>query len=189
MVSSQRRTLETTAQSCNNQLRATIKVLWILKNKTKKGRKLGIIEISKGKEWLNRPCYSTIIKRSFYWMHSLFYVLLPLLLCWGASVGHHVMTTPAPHTGLAVVTALNILEGFNITSQMLRNSTYHRTAEVIQIQCPDHNTAIFWDLFITWVLIFALISQAVKIALALASGLGDPMYEDDVPELVAKMLR
>lgn len=72
--------------------------------------------------------------------------------------GYHVMTAPAPHAGLAVVTALNILEGFNITSQMLRNSTYHRTAE------------------------------AVKIALALASGLGDPVYDDDVSELVAKML-
>uniref|UniRef100_H3CDZ5 Glutathione hydrolase n=1 Tax=Tetraodon nigroviridis TaxID=99883 RepID=H3CDZ5_TETNG len=72
--------------------------------------------------------------------------------------GHHVMTTPAPHTGLAIVTALNILEGFNITSQVPRNSTYHRIAE------------------------------AVKIALALASGLGDPMYDDYVPELVAKML-
>uniref|UniRef100_A0A3B5K1N2 Gamma-glutamyltransferase 7 n=1 Tax=Takifugu rubripes TaxID=31033 RepID=A0A3B5K1N2_TAKRU len=72
--------------------------------------------------------------------------------------GHHVMTTPAPHAGLAVVTALNILEGFNITGQMLRNNTFHRTAE------------------------------AVKIALALASGLGDPMHDDSVLELVEKML-
>lgn len=71
-------------------------------------------------------------------MYSLFYVLL-LLLCCGASAGHHVMTTPAPHTGLAVVAALNILEGFNITSQLLRNSTQHRIAEVVQIRCPFRN--------------------------------------------------
>lgn len=43
------------------------------------------------------------------------------------------MTSPAPHAGLAVVAALNILEGFNVTSQMLRNSTYHRTAEVVSL--------------------------------------------------------
>lgn len=68
--------------------------------------------------------------------------IFPLLLCWAASVGHHVMTTPAPHTGLAIVTALNILEGFNITSQVPRNSTYHRIAEVGQRQCPYHKPAI-----------------------------------------------
>lgn len=60
------------------------------------------------------------------------------LLSWGASVGHHVMTTPAPHGGLAVVAALNILEGFNITGQMLRNNTFHRTAEVALKQRHFH---------------------------------------------------
>lgn len=35
----------------------------------------------------------------------------------------------------------------------------------------------------------ALLSQAVKIALALASGLGDPMYDTSVSEIVTKMLR
>lgn len=39
------------------------------------------------------------------------------------------------------------------------------------------------------VLIFVLLSQSVKIALALASGLGDPMYDASVPEIVAKMQR
>ncbi|KAM9350807.1 glutathione hydrolase 7 [Symphorus nematophorus] len=72
--------------------------------------------------------------------------------------GHHVMAAPAPHAGVALVTALNILEGYNITSQVPRNNTYH------------------------W------IAEAVKIALALASGLGDPMYDTTVPETVAKML-
>ncbi|XP_034551647.1 glutathione hydrolase 7 isoform X2 [Notolabrus celidotus] len=71
--------------------------------------------------------------------------------------GHHVMTAPAPHAGVGLITALNILEGYNITSQMTRNSTYH------------------------W------ITEAVKIALALASGLGDPMYDSSVSEIVKKM--
>lgn len=48
------------------------------------------------------------------------------------------MTTPAPHGGLAVVAALNILEGFNITGQMLRNNTFHRTAEVALKQRHFH---------------------------------------------------
>ncbi|KAM6981611.1 glutathione hydrolase 7 [Tautogolabrus adspersus] len=71
--------------------------------------------------------------------------------------GHHVMTAPAPHAGVGLITALNILEGFNITSQMPRNSTHH------------------------WV------AEAVKIALALASGLGDPVYDTFVSEIVTKM--
>ncbi|XP_071398594.1 glutathione hydrolase 7 [Centroberyx affinis] len=72
--------------------------------------------------------------------------------------GHHVMAAPAPHAGVALITALNILEGYNITSQLPRNSTYH------------------------W------IAESVKIALALASGLGDPMYDTSVSEVVAQML-
>ncbi|XP_076023336.1 glutathione hydrolase 7 [Genypterus blacodes] len=72
--------------------------------------------------------------------------------------GNHVMVTPAPHAGIALITALNILEGYNITSQVPRNITYH------------------------W------IAESVKIALALASGLGDPKYNTSVSEIVAKML-
>ncbi|KAM4738096.1 glutathione hydrolase 7 [Anableps anableps] len=72
--------------------------------------------------------------------------------------GHHVMAAPAPHAGVGLITALNILEGYNITSQVPRNSTYH------------------------W------IAEAVKIALALASGLGDPMFDASVSEIVDKML-
>ncbi|XP_047456031.1 glutathione hydrolase 7 isoform X2 [Mugil cephalus] len=72
--------------------------------------------------------------------------------------GHHVMAAPAPHAGVALITALNILEGYNITSQVPRNSTYH------------------------W------IAEAVKIALGLASELGDPMFDTAVSELVSKML-
>ncbi|KAM9856239.1 glutathione hydrolase 7 isoform 1-T3 [Aulostomus maculatus] len=72
--------------------------------------------------------------------------------------GHHVMAAPAPHAGVALITALNILEGFNITSQVPRNSTYH------------------------WV------AESLKIALGLASGLGDPMFDASVSEMVTKML-
>lgn len=72
--------------------------------------------------------------------------------------GHHVMAAPAPHAGVALVTALNILEGFNISSQMSRNGTYH------------------------W------IAEAVKIALGLASELGDPAHDSSVSDIVSKML-
>ncbi|CAN9515543.1 unnamed protein product [Ophioblennius macclurei] len=72
--------------------------------------------------------------------------------------GNLVMTAPAPHAGVALIAALNILEGFNITSQVPRNSTYH------------------------W------IAEAVKIALAMASKLGDPLFDTSVSEIVAKML-
>uniref|UniRef100_A0A672J5G4 Glutathione hydrolase n=1 Tax=Salarias fasciatus TaxID=181472 RepID=A0A672J5G4_SALFA len=72
--------------------------------------------------------------------------------------GNLVMTAPAPHAGVALITALNILEGFNITSQAPRNNTFH------------------------------LIAEAVKIALAMASELGDPLYDSSVSEIVSKML-
>ncbi|XP_059189785.1 glutathione hydrolase 7 isoform X2 [Centropristis striata] len=72
--------------------------------------------------------------------------------------GHHVMAAPAPHAGVALITALNILEGYNITNQVPRNSTFH------------------------W------IAETLKIALGLASKLGDPMYDPSISEIVAKML-
>lgn len=72
--------------------------------------------------------------------------------------GHHVMASPAPHAGVALLTALNILEGYNITSQLPRQSTIHWMAE------------------------------SVKIALALATEIGDPMFDSSVSEIVAKML-
>ncbi|XP_033825953.1 glutathione hydrolase 7 [Periophthalmus magnuspinnatus] len=72
--------------------------------------------------------------------------------------GHHVMASPAPHAGIALITALNILEGYNITNQLSRQSTFH------------------------W------IAESVKIALAMASEIGDPMFDTSVSEIVAKML-
>ncbi|XP_029012193.1 glutathione hydrolase 7 [Betta splendens] len=71
--------------------------------------------------------------------------------------GHHVMTSPAPHAGVALITALNILENFNISSQMPSSSSYH------------------------W------IAESVKIALGMASSLGDPLYDASVSEIVARM--
>ncbi|XP_066529288.1 glutathione hydrolase 7 isoform X2 [Hoplias malabaricus] len=72
--------------------------------------------------------------------------------------GYQVMAAPPPHAGLALLTALNILEGYNISNQAQRNSTYH------------------------W------IAESLKIALSLASGLGDPMYDPSVSEVLAQML-
>uniref|UniRef100_A0AAY4CI42 Glutathione hydrolase n=1 Tax=Denticeps clupeoides TaxID=299321 RepID=A0AAY4CI42_9TELE len=67
-------------------------------------------------------------------------------------------TSPAPHAGAALLAALNILEGFNISRQTARNRTYHWMAE------------------------------ALKIALSLASGLGDSTFDPSVSENVDQML-
>uniref|UniRef100_W5LMJ5 Glutathione hydrolase n=1 Tax=Astyanax mexicanus TaxID=7994 RepID=W5LMJ5_ASTMX len=71
---------------------------------------------------------------------------------------HQVMAAPPPHAGTALITALNILEGYNISSQAQRNSTHH------------------------W------IAETLKIALSLASGIGDPMFDPSVSEVVTQML-
>ncbi|XP_067227912.1 glutathione hydrolase 7 [Chanodichthys erythropterus] len=72
--------------------------------------------------------------------------------------GHQVFVPPPPHAGAALLSALNILEGFNITSQVSRSQIYH------------------------W------IAESMKIALSQASGLGDSMFDSSVSELVAEML-
>uniref|UniRef100_A0A4W4FUY7 Gamma-glutamyltransferase 7 n=1 Tax=Electrophorus electricus TaxID=8005 RepID=A0A4W4FUY7_ELEEL len=71
---------------------------------------------------------------------------------------YQIMTPPPPHAGVALLTALNILEGYNITSQMPRNSTH------------------LW------------MAESLKIALSLISELGDPLYNSSVSEVVAQML-
>ncbi|KFW05545.1 Gamma-glutamyltransferase 7, partial [Eurypyga helias] len=43
--------------------------------------------------------------------------------------GHLVFSPPPPHAGPALITALNILEGFNITSQVSRGNILHWMAE------------------------------------------------------------
>lgn len=58
-------------------------------------------------------------------------LFMVLCVCVCVSEGHHVLAAPAPHAGVALITALNILEGYNITSQVPRNSTYHWIAEVV----------------------------------------------------------
>ncbi|KAK7131833.1 hypothetical protein R3I93_018409 [Phoxinus phoxinus] len=72
--------------------------------------------------------------------------------------GQRVFVPPPPHAGAALLSALNILEGFNISRQESRGQIYH------------------------WV------AEALKIALSQASGLGDSLFDDSVSELVAQML-
>uniref|UniRef100_A0A8C1C3N1 Glutathione hydrolase n=1 Tax=Cyprinus carpio carpio TaxID=630221 RepID=A0A8C1C3N1_CYPCA len=72
--------------------------------------------------------------------------------------GFQVFVPPPPHAGAALLSALNILEGFNITHQVSRSSIYH------------------------W------IAESLKIALSQASGLGDSMFDSSVSELVTQML-
>ncbi|XP_056588942.1 glutathione hydrolase 7 [Triplophysa dalaica] len=72
--------------------------------------------------------------------------------------GHRVLSIPPPHAGAALLSALNILEGYNITNQTPRNRLHH------------------------W------IAESLKIALSQASGLGDPIFNASVSEVVEKML-
>ncbi|KAF4077876.1 hypothetical protein AMELA_G00192920 [Ameiurus melas] len=72
--------------------------------------------------------------------------------------GYQIMAAPPPHAGAALITALNILECYNITSQTQRSSTLH------------------------W------ITETLKIALSLASALGDPVFDSSVSEVLARML-
>ncbi|XP_053100579.1 glutathione hydrolase 7 isoform X2 [Hemicordylus capensis] len=72
--------------------------------------------------------------------------------------GHLVLSPSPPHAGPALITALNILEGFNITSQVARENILH------------------------W------IAETLKIVLALASSLGDPFYDDSINHSVKEMM-
>uniref|UniRef100_F6U244 Glutathione hydrolase n=1 Tax=Callithrix jacchus TaxID=9483 RepID=F6U244_CALJA len=71
---------------------------------------------------------------------------------------HLVLSPPPPHTGPALISALNILEGFNLTSLVSREQALHWVAETL------------------------------KIALALASRLGDPIYDSTITESMDDML-
>ncbi|XP_059683237.1 glutathione hydrolase 7 [Gavia stellata] len=72
--------------------------------------------------------------------------------------GHLVFSPPPPHAGPALITALNILEGFNITSQVSRGNILHWMAETL------------------------------KIALSLASNLGDPSDDMSVTHAAEGMV-
>uniref|UniRef100_A0A8C1XWQ9 Glutathione hydrolase n=1 Tax=Cyprinus carpio TaxID=7962 RepID=A0A8C1XWQ9_CYPCA len=72
--------------------------------------------------------------------------------------GYQVFVPPPPHAGAALLSALNILEGFNITHQVSRSSIHH------------------------W------IAESLKMALSQASALGDSMFDSSVSELVTQML-
>ncbi|XP_071067756.1 glutathione hydrolase 7 isoform X2 [Dasypus novemcinctus] len=76
----------------------------------------------------------------------------------GVYRGHLVLSPPPPHTGPALISALNILEGFNLTSLVSREQALHWVAETL------------------------------KIALALASRLGDPAYDSTITESMDDML-
>lgn len=101
------------------------------------------------------------------------------------------MAAPAPHAGVALISALNILEGYNITSQLPRSSTFHWIAEVLQSLfqfCTAQAVGQSEWIHVTFNLLIVCF-KAVKIALALASKLGDPTYDPSVSEVVDKMLR
>ncbi|XP_063816314.1 glutathione hydrolase 7 isoform X1 [Pseudophryne corroboree] len=72
--------------------------------------------------------------------------------------GHLVFAPPAPHSGPALITALNILEGANLTKHTSRSSALH------------------------W------IAETLKIALGCASKLGDPSFDQTVAGYVAEIL-
>uniref|UniRef100_A0ACB8F667 Glutathione hydrolase 7 n=1 Tax=Sphaerodactylus townsendi TaxID=933632 RepID=A0ACB8F667_9SAUR len=74
------------------------------------------------------------------------------------TAGHLVLSPSPPHVGPALITALNILEGFNITSQVARENILHWMAETL------------------------------KIVLALASTLGDPFYDASVSHTAEEMM-
>uniref|UniRef100_A0A8B9DI08 Glutathione hydrolase n=1 Tax=Anser cygnoides TaxID=8845 RepID=A0A8B9DI08_ANSCY len=72
--------------------------------------------------------------------------------------GHLVLTPPPPHAGPALITALNILEGFNISSRASRGNILHWMAETL------------------------------KVALSQASNLGDPSDDVSVTHAAEGML-
>ncbi|XP_038014913.1 glutathione hydrolase 7 isoform X3 [Motacilla alba alba] len=72
--------------------------------------------------------------------------------------GHLVFTPPPPHAGPALISALNILEGFNITRQGSRGNILH------------------------WMV------ETLKIALSLASNLGDPSGDMSVTHTAESMV-
>ncbi|XP_068023396.1 glutathione hydrolase 7 [Melanerpes formicivorus] len=72
--------------------------------------------------------------------------------------GHLVFSPPPPHAGPALLTALNILEGFNISSRAPRGNTLHWLAETL------------------------------KIALSLTGNLGDPSEDLSVTQDAAGMV-
>uniref|UniRef100_UPI003AAA5DD2 glutathione hydrolase 7-like n=1 Tax=Centroberyx gerrardi TaxID=166262 RepID=UPI003AAA5DD2 len=70
-----------------------------------------------------------------------------------------VQVPPPPSVGAALISALNLLEGFHLNeNNSTANDTYH------------------------W------IAESLKAALAMASGLGDPMHDTSVTELLSEML-
>ncbi|KAF3824826.1 hypothetical protein GH733_010160 [Mirounga leonina] len=105
----------------------------------------------------------------------------------GVYRGHLVLSPPPPHTGPALISALNILEGFNLTTLVSREQALHWVAEARPTPppCPGswYTGSGGMGLFHTPVHF-----QTLKIALALASRLGDPVYDSTITESMDDML-
>ncbi|XP_047602443.1 glutathione hydrolase 7 isoform X1 [Lutra lutra] len=132
----------------------------------------------------------------------------------GVYRGHLVLSPPPPHTGPALISALNILEGFNLTTMVSREQVLHWVAEARPTppSCPGswytgsggmgycHGTGLtskFSHMRIISVgagrslaasSTLLLHFQTLKIALALASRLGDPVYDSTITESMDDML-
>ncbi|NWR76973.1 GGT7 hydrolase, partial [Centropus unirufus] len=72
--------------------------------------------------------------------------------------GHLILSPPPPHAGPALLAALNILEGFNITSEAPRGNVLHWMAETL------------------------------RIALSLTGSLGDPSEDESIAHAVEDMV-
>lgn len=154
-----------------------------------------------GEFWPKRISVTTVLSYSNQWRvyikvswwlyvdHQTCVLEVPAwnLPCAASFAGHQVLVAPPPHAGVALITALNVLEGFNITSQVPRNITYHWTAEVLGHFVADVQ-GIASSMKIPFSKLCFLI-QALKIALAMASGLGDSMFDSSISEVVAEMTR
>lgn len=131
--------------------------------------------------------------------------------------GHLVLSPPPPHTGPALISALNILEGFNLTSLVSREQALHWVAEVrptlpfdpVLGDTERGGMGYFHGAGLNPLQVFShtrilgvgagrslgasaiplLCFQTLKIALALASRLGDPIYDSTIIESMDDMLR
>ena len=101
---------------------------------------------------------------------------------------------PPPSAGAVLISALNLLEGFHLTENNNKeNQTYQQIAEVLITKLRYYSVHLYYGLvgikaFLHKGDLFCSI-QALKAALAMASGLGDPKYNSSVTELLSDMLR
>ncbi|XP_075757530.1 glutathione hydrolase 7 isoform X1 [Pelodiscus sinensis] len=105
--------------------------------------------------------------------------------------GHLVLSPPPPHAGPALITALNILEGFNI-SQITRENTLHWIAETLKIALelanslgdPGFNASIYQSVEdMVSKSKAGLLRQRINDSQAVPSGISIPQFstESDSP--------